>query len=83
MAGFGAPLSGWFCAPHDREAVEATKLVLSNAGGFIPMMAQMQILYKSNTLRLVIETGTKEVAKNLPAIQIGADEIMRSETAYK
>jgi hypothetical protein len=47
------------------------------------MMAQMQILYKSNTLRLVIETGTKEVAKNLPAIQIGADEIMRSETAYK
>lgn len=61
------------------KAVQATKDMLDKNGGYMPMLAQMQIIYENRELSTVIETAARAVEAQMPDIQQEADRIMKAE----
>jgi hypothetical protein len=60
-------------------AVQATKDLLDRTGGYMPMLAQMQVVYKNPELERAIDKAIEYVESKLPSIQEEADRIMREE----
>jgi hypothetical protein len=58
-------------------AIEATTKLLERSGGYMPMLAQMQVLYWNPELESAIGKAIRHVASKLPSIQEEADRTMQ------